>query len=290
MGAVDTLVATGNGIDADTIDLSWGNSGCDAIYLYYRASASWVLWKTLAGAATSQAGFSTLDNTAYDFYVEGTDGLRSTKAYVYDVGNFGDTKSETVTGAATGDDDIGYADTKTETLTLTPSGGEVIDASDTATETISVSDDASGAAVSPLQTTFRYYFGDFGGKMYVELEDLYHDDDTAIDCQWQSKDLDFGDMFPEMNDRNKTIRKIRLYYVDKTSGATATVGVSADGGTTWTDRSKSVGTGDGTTKETEFFYMVTGNVFRFRVRNNSTTDQFQWTRLLPYWTDCGDDF
>ena len=294
--AIYNLSAIGNGITLDTIDLTWTNTGpggsgdYDTVKVYYWHGGAWVLWVTLAGSATSKSGFSTLDNTAYDLRVRGEATRVDNSDYAYGVGNFGDTQSEAVSGSDSSGEDIGYSDTDTETVSASGSGGEVSTSSDTAIEYVFASDTTGGAAVSPLSTTFRYYFGSFDGKIYYEDKDVMNDDGTAIDAIWESKDLDFGDMFSEMNDRKKNIRRVRLNYVDKTDATDIDVGVSIDGGVTWTTRSKALGNGDGKSKDADFFFNLTNPYFRFRVRSNSTTDKFQWTRLTPWFCDAGDAF
>ena len=290
--AFGSLTGTGNHPTANSVDLEWVNDNTvesrDVLVQYY--SGGWVTLYTEAYNATTKT-VSIDNNTSYTFRVRlVSGGITITTSNELTMGNWQDTETATATMSSSSSEDIGYTDTDTETITMSSSSGEVGTYSDTDTETLTVSDSATAAAVTPLSTTFRYYYGSFEGKVYAESDELYSDDGTAIDAKWESKDLDFGDAFPEMNDRKKTVHKVRLVYVDKSNAASVEMGISTDGGTTWTTRNKSVGTGDGTTKNTEFFFMITGVYFRFRIRNNSATDAFQWTRFIPFFVDAGEDF
>jgi len=292
MAVMGLLVATGAGSDAGYISLDWSDgweAGYDSQEIWYK-TASWNLLTTVGATTTSYGPISADDNYSYGFQIKGnvTGGGQYLSAIVY-CGNYVDTQSEAISSASSSDEDIGYADTQTESITVTATGAEVGTYSDTCIEGISVSDSASAAAVSPLSTTFRYYYGSFDGKIYAELEDATSDDGEDIDAIWESKDLDFGDMYPELIDRNKTIFKVRVAYVDKSNAASLEVGVSTDGGTTWATRNKAVGTGDGTNKDTEFFFTSTGTYFRIRIRNKSGSDKFQWARLTPLFADAGEN-
>lgn len=284
--AIGALTGTGQYPSSNAVLLEWTNTGGDGDIWVDYDNNGWVRIYTLSSDATSQL-VSTDNNTSYDFRVKAQWQLGWSS--VTGIGNWQVTKTETVTPSESASEDIGYSDTNTETVTVSASGVEVSTQSDTCIETVTVSDSASAAAVSPLETTFRYYLGSFEGKVYSEREDVYSDDGTAIDAIWESKDLDFGDMFPELIDRDKTLYKVRLTYTDKTSDTEVDIGASTNGGTTWATRTKSIGTGDGTTKDAEFYFVLTGTYLRFRIRNNSTTDQFQWTRLVPFVVDAGAD-
>ena len=283
---LSNLTGTGNHPTANSVDLEWENDSNHTYTIVQYDNNGWVTLYTLAASATTKT-VSVDNNTEYDFRILDGD-LQPTNTLT--IGNWQDTETATATMSSSSSEDIGYTDTDTETITMSSSSGEVGTYSDTDTETLTVSDSATAAAVTPLSTTFRYYYGSFEGKVYAESDELYSDDGTAIDAKWESKDLDFGDAFPEMNDRKKTVHKVRLVYVDKSNAASVEMGISTDGGTTWTTRNKSVGTGDGKTKNTEFFFMVTGVYFRFRIRNKSATDAFQWTRFIPFFVDAGEDF
>ena len=293
--SLSDFTATGNGAALDTIDLAWtvtvGVPPFDSIQIDYKTGANWINWTSVGGSVEVKTGFSTLDNTAYDFRIRGvTASIDIDTEVVYDVGNYIDTQTETVTSDDSSSESVGFTDTKTETLSLSSTGGEVVTLSDTHIEILSISDSATAAAVSPLETTFRYYLGSFEGKMYSELAEAYSDDGAAINAIWESKDLDFGDKYEELTDRKKTLYKVRLNYVDKTAGADVSVDASTDGGTTWAQRGKSIGTGSGKTKDAIFHFVKTGVYFRFRVVNNTTSDQFQWTRLVPLFVDAGENF
>jgi len=68
--------------------------------------------------------------------------------------------------------------------------------------------------------------------------------------------------------------------VDLSADTTVALYYSTDGGATWTSAGmNTIGSGDGTTKETEFYFIETGKHFDFKIEHGSTTNVFQFIAL-----------
>ena len=187
-------------------------------------------------------------------------------------------------------DNSEIGDIATDTITLAESASGTGVFSDSAKDTIALIDDVGDIHTLTLETDYGYYFGGFDGKIYHESEGYESDNGTAIGAIWYSKVTDFSDIDPEAISRFKTVYKARLFYVDKTAGTEVTFSVSNDGGTTWTPVSRNIGTGDGTTKSIEFFFIKTGDVFQFRIEHNATEGKFQWLNFEAFYSLGGDYF
>lgn len=188
-------------------------------------------------------------------------------------------------------DYYGYG-TTTETITLSDSATITLALSDTHTDTITLTDSAGSAMSVSADPTFRYYFGSYEGKVYAEDSEYKSDDGTSIDAYWESKETDFAEESIDALDKFKTVRKIRLLYVDVSSStATVTISIKPDGGATWTSTTESIGgTGDDTNKNKDFYIISTGNSFKFRLQHDSADNNFQWTGLEVDYTTGGDYF
>jgi len=184
--------------------------------------------------------------------------------------------------------EIGDIDTDTITLAESASGTGVI--SDSTTDTITLLDNVGDVFTLTLKTNYGYYLGDFSGKIYYESDEYGSDNGTAINAYWLSKETDFSDVDEEAMSKFKTVYKARLFYVDKTAGTAVIVSVSNDGGTTWTSVGRNIGTGDGTTKSIEFFFIKTGDTFQFKIDHNDTEGKFQWLNMEVFYSVGGDYF
>ena len=158
------------------------------------------------------------------------------------------------------------------------------------TDTITLSD--AGALSLSADPTFMYYLGSYNGKVYAEDSAYKSDDGTSIPCKWESKETDFAEEGMESHDKFKTIYKLRLWYMDISSiSVSVTISIKADGGSTWTPVTMTIGgSGDNTDKSKDFYIIKTGHSFRFRIENDSTDDEFQWSALEAYYTLGGDYF
>ena len=185
-------------------------------------------------------------------------------------------------------DETGDVATDTITLAESASGTGVI--SDSTTDTITLLDDVGDIFTLTLETDYGYYLGDFSGNIYYENEVYGSDNGTAINAYWLSKETDFSDVDEDAISRFKTVYKARLFYVDRTAGTAVIVSASNDGGTTWTSVGRNIGTGDGTTKSVEFFFIKTGDVFQFKIDHNDTEGKFQWLNMEVFYSVGGDYF
>jgi hypothetical protein len=180
-------------------------------------------------------------------------------------------------------------DEHTETITLTDTTTESKTLTQSDTETITLSD--IGAAVLSADPTFRYYYGDYSGKVYAEDSAYKSDDGTAIDAYWDSKWTDFAEQGMDTLDKFKTLHKMKLRYEDiSSSPAVVTISVKTDGGS-WSTVTENVGgSGDDATKIQEFHMIKTGEVFKFRIENNSSDNEFKWVSLECLYVLGGDYF
>ena len=206
------------------------------------------------------------------------------------VARYVDTDEDTLAIDDSSADDFVKSDSGSDTLALTEStqvGGSI---ALTAEDTVRVVDNVVAIAALSEDADYQYYFGDYNGKIYAESYDYTSDDGTEIESYLLTKETDLADQAEESLDAWKTIYFVRLWYVDRYLDTTVIIGVSTDGGITWTEKGKSIGNGDNTMKSQDFWFHKTGQIFKFRVRNVTTTDRFQWAALEVYYTISGDYF
>ena len=289
--APDSVSAVSQG-DAGTINISWTWSGSpdyDYAEVSYK-TAIWHVWDTVNWPTLYKNGLSAAANYTYQFRVRvNYNSLWSDYTYSNYCTRWEETDcDEEASLDDSSEEEHGSADTGDEAVSLADTSAEVESTFDTCDEDIRLDDTGAGGGTSPLQTDFWHYFGDFNGNVYVESGQYKSDDGESIDSKWESKDLDFTDQNVGVLDMLKTIYKVRLWYVDKTSNASVQLSISTDGGATWKTKGKSIGTGDGATKNTEFFFVKSGEFFRFRVENDTDSDDFQWTGLEVFYTGAGE--
>jgi len=76
--------------------------------------------------------------------------------------------------------------------------------------------------------------------------------------------------------------------VDLDASTSVSLYYSTDGGASWTSGgTNSLGDGDGTTKETEFYFIATGKFFDFKIEHASTANEFQWIALEIFFLPRG---
>lgn len=113
-----------------------------------------------------------------------------------------------------------------------------------------------------------------------KVDATYADNGYPISSYIRTKDMDFTDQHPDLAGMVKTIKKFRLIYEDMGADTPTTVYVSNDGGVNWGTSVATLGTGDGTTKFADFYFMnsrcVTGLNFTFKAESLSTTSNFLW--------------
>jgi hypothetical protein len=269
---VSNLVATAS--DSDTIGLAWTNSDAySEIDIHYNKGSGWVTYASgLDGDTTSYDVDNIVSNTLYTFRLEL---FKTGETAVY---------SNTDSAAI-------WSDAPTETIQVSGSVVEYVtgtEYTDTVTGTVYI----SGAVLDAqsLKTDYAYYVGDSNGKIYQYSAAYTGDAGANIPARWESKDTDFADQNIEWADKFKTIEKIRLHYIDKTSDATVSLLISTDGGANWVSKTRSIGTGDGKGKTADFFLIKTGQIFRFAIVNASASDEFQFVGLEVFYSVGGDYF
>lgn len=285
------LTATSQGQAAGDIHLEWTSEPDDTVYvnIYYK-TAAWHLWKVIDAGIYIANDFSAAADYTYEF-----------KLWFRKVIAGGETWSETVTCTAwtgssseaitltdTDSEALGFHGAHTETITLTESGASAQAITDGHTETIYLSD--SGSPLVSLTSDYQYFFGGYDGQVYAENKAYLSDDGNSIEAFINLKQGDFADQDPKCLDQHKTIWEARLWYVDIKAGATTTLKLSTDGGTTWTDRTVNLGNGDGTVKVVKFYFITTGHTITPRLFNDSIDEDFQWIALQLYYTYAGEYF
>ena len=113
-----------------------------------------------------------------------------------------------------------------------------------------------------------------------KVDETHADNGYPISSYIRTKDLDFTDQHPDLAGIIKTLKKFRLIYEDVDADTSVTVYISNDGGASWGTSVATLGTGDGTVKFADFYFMnseyVTGLNFTFKVESLSTTKNFLW--------------
>lgn len=230
-------------------------------------------------------------NVAYGYKVRyADDSGNGTFSNILYITMFDDSADDTVELDEDTTDTTTAGDITTDTVTLAESTSDVATMEDSAEETVRVFDSPGDVYTLSLQTNYGYYLGGFDGNVYQEAEGYTSDNGVAIHAYWISKDTDFSDFDEDSLSRFKTVYKARLFYLDKSAGQNITLSISNDGGTTWTVTGRNVGTGDNTVKSTDFFFIITGDVFQVKIEHNDTTGKFQWLNLELFYTVGGQYF
>ena len=138
-----------------------------------------------------------------------------------------------------------------------------------------------------IKTNFAYYLCTLRGGVYEYSTSYKGDAGNIFPCIYESKDTDFGDQNPQLTDRNKTVWAIKLHYEDLEE-ATFTVGISTDGGATWTTVNKTVGSGTERAASTTFHFHVTGQRFKFRIQHGVADETFKLTGMEIEYEDAGE--
>jgi len=223
---------------------------------------------------TLKVVWNLIANTA-DYYVDGV--KKKTKSLVGGQSNINiirfKTKS-TDSGYTADFDDLSYVDYWTYT----------------STSTVTLSMDTLDTSSSAIKTDYAYFLGSDDGKVYKYHPDYLGDNSVAIPSIWQSKCTDFADQLPQYLDSYKTLYKVRLEYVDLSADVNVTIYISTDGGVNWTSQMKTLGTGDGKTKNADFYFIETGQFFDFKVEHSSSDKEFKWISLYAFIKKAGDYF
>ena len=241
---------------------------------------TWKIW-LVSDIIEATSGSGVLIGSAYTWFDD--IGLDITHAYNY-------TNTSTGTLGLSGTSTTAYAmgHTGTGTLSLVPTSAASAGMVHSGTGTLSLSALSGGS--QSIRTDWAMFLGSSTGVVYDYSPDYLSDDGVAVGAIWQSKQTDLADQVPEMADQWKNLWKVRLVYVDKTASTNVTVYVSADGGESWSSRMKSLGTGDGTTKSADFYFILPFEFLDVKVEHASDANEFQWAGLYVYWTPAGEHF
>ena len=144
----------------------------------------------------------------------------------------------------------------------------------------------SGGDVSTRRS--ETYFG-LGNELCLQVDELQGVRD--IDSIVVTKPLDFSDQDPQAHRRMKIVTLVVVEYEDLSADLPLTVGVSTDDGETYTELSRTFGTGDGTSKMIEFrFAPLSSQYFKFRLRSTDADTNFSITGIYVYYELAGPAF
>lgn len=127
--------------------------------------------------------------------------------------------------------------------------------------------------------TEKLVLGSSAGDTFPCSATTYGDAGDNILAYWESRRLDFSDKYPQWMEHNKTLSRVKLIYTDDNE-TDVTISVSADGGVTWTDRTKTLGSGTGKIAEEDFHFWVTGVYLNIKISHSSASDTFQWHEMV----------
>ena len=178
------------------------------------------------------------------------------------------------------------ADTVTGTINTSANITQALAFTQTVTGTINVSANLDEA--STLKTDYAYYFGTTNGTTHIYSDSYKGDAGVVISCQYVTKDTDFSDQDQESNDRWKTVYAVKLFYEDMSASTDLSVSISTDGGTSWTSQTQTLGTGDETRKDATYWFIVTGQFFRFKVFSGSASTTFKLLGMEVEYQDSGE--
>lgn len=238
----------------------------------------------------SGGSYSQIDTVGSNVTSYSDSGLDSGTTYYYKIrahNAYGNSAYSNEDSATTYSD---ISDSTSDTVSVSESTSDSGEFSDSTSDTVTITDSASGAKMSPLELNFNYLFGDFSGKIYKESDDIYLDNDTDIDCYYITNQTDFADQYQEMLGRWATLYKVKVWYTDLDADTPITCAVSTDGGSTWTERGASVGTGAEIDKAQDFYFTMTGHHFVFKVESETSDKRFQLVNLVAYFLPRGDHF
>ena len=237
--------------------------------------------------------FDVIAKTA-SFYVDSV--LKATKTLVGSTNPIMDIVFETVTSDSTYyaymDNLVfkGYASgssSVTVSSSIVCSRSREFSGSSVVTIATSVGKAGAGASAAP---DYQYYLGSYNGKVFAENKDYKSDAGQKINSYWLSKQTDFADEDITCLGKFKTVYGMQLWYKDIETDVPVTVGISTNGGVTWETQTKTFGTADDKEKTALYYFIVTGNIFQFKIQNDSDTKTFQWTALKALYTIGGDFF
>ena len=199
--------------------------------------------------------------------------------------------SNTVTGTINLSSSIGHKVTYNTTsigiINLSSSTSHAVAFKQTVTGTINLTASTSGAKT--LKTDYAYYFGTTNGTTHIYSDTYKGDAGVVISCKYETKDTDFAEQDQPSNDKWKTIYAVKLFYEDKSASTEISLSVSPDGGVTWpVSQTQILGTGSDTRKDTTFYFITSGQFFRFKVSSGSASTTFKLLGMEIEYQDAGE--
>ena len=279
------IVKSPSGITASSttrgyITISWALEDIyTSIELQYKVSV-WHSFPLLSGTATSFET-SVNDNTTYTFRVRGFHSENGYSDWSEEVTctSWSSTVTDTCTGSTsyTQSSYSSVTNTVTDILTCTDSVTSGNTLTTTCTDTLTCTDLVGSSQT--IKTDYAYYLGSSDGKIYRYSTAYNGDAGEVIICSYKTKDTDFTDQDGSLYDILKTVWAVKLHYEDVYASTPVIVGISTDGGLTWTTQQQSLGTGNGKAKNATFFFHITGQTMMFSIESGSASTDFKWTAL-----------
>lgn len=290
------VATTATAVSGTEIQVNWT---CDAgtesgFYVYYKESGgSYALGRTEAADATNGTVVGLTGGKTYYFKVVAynsyttSDDSNEVSRYIGAV--YSDSVSDSVTVSESVTTAVAFTNAVSETVTATDSFTAVFNFVISTSDTVTVSD--SVASAQSIRTDYAYYWGTSDGYVHTTGEALLSDNGTAITSSWTSKTLDFAEDSSDNTGKWKTIYKIEYVFKEDDSTVLTSIGVSNDGGDTWTTIDKYLGTnGDGRMGSADYFWNKTGEFFVVKITWTSADKEFQFLGMDVVYDVQGDSW
>lgn len=271
---------SGTSTSSTGITVSWTNPG-GYLYQELQYQTLYVGWTTESATITAgdtSYSFTAVTNVGYRFKMRGQDSTTEVWS------SWSETSAEVT---CVGED-------VSATLTLDGSSEDITTSTavtDTGTKTINLS--GYSLEAQSIKTNYAFYLASSTGAVYQYSDDYKSDAGTAIQSYWRSKQTNFTDQFKELENRQKNVHFVRLYYVDTDDDVSTSIKISTDGGVTWVGTAtKAIGDGDGKNKSADFYFEggpISGQFFTVLITSATTDARLQWTALALYFEPGGDD-
>jgi hypothetical protein len=194
---------------------------------------------------------------------------------------YGDSLSDSVTLSEAESGLQGHVSSVSDTITLTELVVGQTTWASSVSDTVTLSEQLTDA--QSIKSVFDYYIGMYSGTAHTTRSSYLSDNGTSITSIWETVETNLG-----MPNKFKTVHRTNLKYVDESATTQVSVSISNDGGQTWTAANKTVGTGDGKTHSKFFWYVMTGEYFKFKVELASADKEFKVIGLDIDFLPCGE--
>jgi len=271
------------------ISLDWTNNDTyDYLEVWENVSGgSYSLIKTYNdGSREAHDRYSRSDNIIYGYKVRGVSELGESP---FSNALTRTLWSGTYTGTSTVTDSASHGGSSStvifDEVTCTDSASHVGTFNLIHTETVTCSDTYLDGQTAKVN--YAYYVGRADGDICQYGTAYKGDAGSIITAIWKSKVTDFSDQYPHLADRYKCVYSVKLIYEDL-ENIDVTMHISSDGGATWEESLKNIGTGDGKAKAKEFWFMEHGQYFQFKIVHASASTTFKWLGLEVELEETGD--